>query len=79
MIKFLNLKDNSLDYAAGQCFTEALSINETITSLNLVRNPMPYKFVVEIQKAITKNRSKIKRDRKPNCVKKVKELTAFKA
>ena len=40
---------------------------------------MPYKYVVEIHKAIAKNRNKIKRDRKPNCIKRVKELTAFKA
>jgi len=40
---------------------------------------MPYKFVVEIQKAINKNKNCIKRNRIPNCIKKVKVLTSFKA
>ena len=62
----MNLKDNSLEAEAGLCFAEAIPLNHTIIDLNLSRNPMPYKFIVEIQKAIDSNRQQIKRQRKPN-------------
>ena len=41
---------------AGLAFAEAIPLNHTIVELNLTRNPMPYKFIVEIQKAIESNK-----------------------
>ena len=38
---------------------------------------MPYKFIVEIKKAIHSNKSCIKRERKPNFLKKKKNLQNF--
>ena len=76
-LKYFNLKDNSLESKAGQAFSEAITINETITHLNLGRNPMKYKFIVEINKGIKANKYTQKKFREPNLVNKKQNLIDF--
>ena len=38
------IRTETLMENAGLAFAEAIPLNETIISLNLQRNPMPYKF-----------------------------------
>ncbi len=54
-ISRLILKENSLKDKSGLALSELVKINKTIKLIDLSRNPISYRYIIEVNKGIKYN------------------------
>lgn len=76
-MKYLFLRENNLHDETGALLTDAVQSNKNIKMIIIDRNPISYKFTLEIKKILQANISERKLNRVPTYCQKMSDLQTF--